>query len=704
MKKNLTRIVITVVLILLSLYFLYPTYKDYNFSKHLKSLTGQDSTDYIDKNAQEISEARDKRLKLGLDLQGGMYVVLDVDIVKLLEDLAVRKDDQLTAVLAEVKEATKLNDELIFETFKSKLSSKGLTLKNYYGETRDTESDIEARLTSEIDKSLDRAVEIVRNRVDQYGVAEPQIQKIGNSRIVVELPGVSNPQEVRKLLEGTALLEFRLVYDPQATVRAMEAINKVLVGDTSKTSADTASASVSGENDRSVAGKTADTVKSKVESAGKETSGKTENIAGKTAASLQDTGKLLKKDETKKTDTSGGKDKTAKTTGDTSSKTKDTASGSADTATAEDTAAATDTSSSQLSEEEFKLKFPFFALVGLNQESGTADGYVKDSDRDKVERILAREDVKAVIPTDLQFAWSNKSFDAQGEKIHILYAVKKDPELTGKVIVNAMANIDPTSNTPIVTMEMDSEGSSDWARITGANINKRIAIALDNVIYSAPVVRSKITGGNSQIEGMANVQEAKLLEIVLKAGALPAPVKIIEERSIGPSLGEDSIRSGVTSSIAALILVALFMVFYYKFGGTVADVAVVINTLVILGIMASLKATLTLPGIAGLILSIGMSVDTNVLIFERIREELDGGKPLRTAVDLGYKKAFSAIIDSHLTSIITGIILYQFGSGAIQGFALTLIFGLVANLFTAIVITHVIFDIMIEKGKHISFG
>ena len=191
---------------------------------------------------------------------------------------------------------------------------------------------------------------------------------------------------------------------------------------------------------------------------------------------------------------------------------------------------------------------------------------------------------------------------------------------------------------------------------------------------------------------------------VLKAGALPAPVKIIEERSIGPSLGEDSIRSGILSSIAALILVALFMVFYYRFGGGVADFAVIINMIIILGIMASLKATLTLPGIAGLILSIGMSVDTNVLIFERIREELDSGKPLRTSVDLGYKKAFSAIIDSHLTSIITGIILYQFGSGPIQGFALTLIFGLVANLFTAIVITHVIFDIMIEKGKHISFG
>ncbi len=699
MKKNLTRIIITIALIALSLYFLYPTYKDYNFTKELKHLTGQDSADFIDKNAAELTKARDNRLKLGLDLQGGMYVVLDVDIVKLLEDMAVRKDDQLLAVLAEVKEVTKTSDELIFDTFKAKLAAKGLTLKNYYGETRDTESDIESKLTTEIDKSLDRAVEIVRNRIDQYGVAEPQIQKIGNSRIVVELPGVSNPQEVRKLLEGTALLEFKLIYDPQSTVKVMEAINKALVGDTTTVS-DTLSSTPAKDTSKTVSGKLEDTVKSNVSSAGTEGKSDTKTESG-TVASGQDTN--AKKDakkiaDTKKLDSTKKKDTTKKVTKDTSIKTEDTAVSTNDTGTTE-----ADTSA-QLSEEEFKAKFPFFALVGLNQESGTADGYVKDSDRDRVERILNREDVKAVIPSDMQFGWSNKTFDAQGEMIHVLYAFKKDPELTGKVIVNAMANIDPTSNTPIVTMEMDGEGSSDWARITGANINKRIAIVLDNVVYSAPVVRSKITGGNSQIEGMANVQEAKLLEIVLKAGALPAPVKIIEERSIGPSLGEDSIKAGVSSSIAALILVALFMVFYYRFGGSVADFAVILNTIIILGIMASLKATLTLPGIAGLILSIGMSVDTNVLIFERIREELDSGKPLRTAVDLGYKKAFSAIIDSHFTSIITGIILYQFGSGPIQGFALTLIFGLVANLFTAIVITHVIFDIMIEKGKHISFG
>ena len=694
MKKNLSRIIATVVLIVLSLYFLYPTYQDYQFNKELKNLSGQDSIDFLDKNNQSIASAREKRLKLGLDLKGGMYVVMDVDVVKLLEDMAKKKDEQLTVILAEVKEATKNNEEQILEVFKVKLNEKGQSLKSYYGELRDNDADIEAKLSSEIDNSLDRAVEIVRNRVDQYGVAEPQFQKIGNSRIIVELPGVSNPEEVRKLLEGTALLEFKLIYDPASVVKVFEAINKVMVGDTTLSSQPD---SLTSNSNAPESGSVTDNIKDslKNEAASKKDSLK-DKVKDKTSISeAKDSLKDKKSDKEKvKKDTTGKSGKTD-TNGTTSSDTN---------LTKTDTSSEAPVDSTQLTEEEFKTKYPFFTLVSLNQESGTADGYVKDSDKEKIERLLNRADVKAVLPSDIKFAWSNRTFESGGEKIHILYAVKKDPELTGKVITDARSNIDPTSNTPMVSMEMNSEGASDWARITGANINKRIAIVLDNVVYSAPVVRNKITGGNSQIEGMADVQEAKLLEIVLKAGALPAPVKIIEERSIGPSLGEDSIRSGILSSIAALILVALFMIVYYKFGGSIADVALLINFLLILGIMASLKATLTLPGIAGLILSIGMSVDTNVLIFERIREELGTGKPLRTAVDLGYKRAFSAIIDSHLTSLITGVILYQFGSGPIQGFALTLIFGLLANLFTAIVITHYIFDIMIEKGKKVSFG
>jgi len=679
LKKNLLRIILTVIFIAAAIMYLLPTYQDYQIGKQLAGLTGQDSLDFVTKNADKIKKSRDGRIKLGLDLKGGMYVVLDVDVVKLLQDLTKKKDDAtLNQILDDLRNVPETSDIPLMEILKQKLKEKGLNLKSFYGEVRDSEADVEAKLNKEVDNAIDRAVEIVRNRIDQYGVAEPQIQKIGGKRIIVELPGINNPGEVRKLLQGTALLQFQLLKDPESAVKVMQSINSILVGkqitdstgtksnklDSLKskdlvTSKDSTKKELAGKNDIKK-----DTTKTKKDIAKKETNKK-------------DSTKTNKKDSTKKTDTS-------KLAGDTSN--------------------LKDTSQANLSEEEFKLKFPFFYLVRLNEQSGTADGYVREQDKEKVDLILKREDVKSIIPSDVMFAWSQRSFETGGEKIFTLYCLKKDAELTGKVIEDARSNIDPQSNTPIVSMSMSSEGSADWARITGANINKRCAIVLDNVVYSAPVIRSKISGGNSQIEGMGSVQEAKLLEIVLKAGALPAPLKIAEERSIGPSLGEDSIKKGLTSSLVALLLVALFMIVYYRTGGSIADLALIINVLFVVGIMASFKATLTLPGIAGLVLTLGMAVDTNVLIFERIREEMGSGKPFRTSVDIGYKKAFSAIIDAHVTSIITGIILYQFGTGPIQGFALTLLFGLAANLFTAIVITHFIFDMLIEKGKHVSIG
>ena len=664
MKKNLSRIVLTIVLISLSIYFLYPTYEDYTINQDLEKLSGQDSIDFLIENSDEIRSIQEKRIKLGLDLKGGMYVIMDVDVIKLLEDLAKKKDDVLMNTLNEVKTISETSNEPILDIFKAKLKEKGLTLKSFYGEIRDDEEDVESRLSDEIDNSIERAVEIVRNRVDQYGVAEPQIQKIGGKRILVELPGVSNPDDVRKLLQGTALLEFQMVYDPEKTVKVMQDVNKILVG--------TVKGDTTG-NDILKELELKDSIPSK-----------DEEVVSTDSSKKKTKKEITKKDTSKKGDSSEKSDTTL--------------------LTPEDTNLLQDTTP-QMTEEEFMKQNPlFFTIATVDFESGSADAYVKESDKENVERYLAREDLKSVIPTDMEFAWSQRTFEAEGEKIHVLIALHKETELTGGVIVDARSNIDPTTNTPIVTMEMDSEGSADWARITGANINKRCAIVLDGLVYSAPVIRGKITGGNSQIEGISSVQEAKLLEIVLKAGALPAPLKIIEERSIGPSLGEDSIKSGVISSIAALILVALFMIFYYRFGGSVADLALLINVLFVLGILASFKATLTLPGIAGLILTLGMAIDTNVLIFERIREELNTGKPMKTAIDVGYKKAFSAIIDAHITSIITALILYQFGTGPIQGFALTLLFGIFANLFSAIVITHFIFDALIEKGKKFSFG
>ena len=686
MRKNRFRIILTVLFLGLSLYFLYPTYKDYEFNKDIKKLANQqDSAAFFDKYSNDILKARDNRIKLGLDLQGGMYVIMEVDIAKLLNDLAKKQDETLKQVLAAVSEQTKNSDEDFVDLVDLKLKEKGLSLKAYYGEIRDDDSKIKKDLKTEVENAIDRAIQVVRNRIDQYGVSEPVIQKKGSSRLVVELPGVSNVQEVRKLLQGTALLEFKLVIDPQISVKVMEKINTYMAG---------------GNLDSLVKADSLSKI-TKVDTTKKDTTKLTDKNVKKDSTTISNVKDTTKKDTSKKdlTKKEIKKDTTKKKD---STKPKD----SNTTALTDSNGNPIDTNQ-QLSEEEFKKKNPWFYLVRPQQfKDGSLVWLVRETDKPKVLKILEKKEIQDLIPTDVSFAFSNRStFVDNGEKIYQFYVLKKDPELTGGVVVNARSNIDPTSNSAVVYMEMNSDGAADWARITGSNINKQIAIVLDNVVYSAPVVRNKITGGNSQIEGMANIQEAKLLEIVLKAGALPAPLTIIEERTVGPSLGEDSIQKGLYSSLIALILVALFMVVYYHFAGGVADLALIFNMLFVIGIMASFHATLTLPGLAALILTIGMSVDSNVLIYERIREELAGGKPLRTAIEIGYKKAFSAILDSHVTSLITAVILYQFGTGPIQGFALTLIIGLIANLFTAIVITRIIFDIMTDKGKTtINFG
>jgi len=677
LRKNRFRIILTLLFIGLSLYFLYPTYKDYQFNKDIKNLANvQDSAAFFDKYGADLLKAREDRIKLGLDLQGGMYVIMEVDIAKLLLDLAKKQDETLKQVLDAVSEQSKTSDDDFVDMFELKLKEKGLSLKAYYGEIRDEDASIKSTLKTEVENAIDRAIQVVRNRIDQYGVSEPVIQKKGSSRLVVELPGVSNIAEVRKLLQGTALLEFKLVIDPQIAVKVMEKVNTYMAG---------------GNLDSLIKADSLGQI-TKVDTTKQDTSKITDTKIKKDSTSLtqKDT---TKKDITKK-DTSKKKNDSIKPTDSNLTGLTDSNGNPIDT-------------NQQMSEEEFKKKNPWFYLVRPQQfQDGSLVWLVRETDKPKVLKLLEKKEIQDIIPADISFAFSNRStFVDEGENIYQFYVLKKAPELTGGVVINARSNIDPTNNTPVVYMEMNSDGSADWARITGANINKQIAIVLDNVVYSAPVVRSKITGGSSQIEGMANIQEAKLLEIVLKAGALPAPLSIIEERTVGPSLGEDSIQKGLYSSIIALILVAIFMLVYYRFAGGVADIALAFNMVVIMGIMASFHATLTLPGIAGLILSIGMAVDSNVLIYERIREELAGGKPIKTAIEIGYKKAFSAILDGHVTSIITAIILYQFGTGPIQGFALTLLIGLIANLFTAIVMTRIVFDVMTDKGKStINFG
>jgi preprotein translocase subunit SecD len=625
-RKNRSKIVFIAITVVLALYFLYPTYKDYQLHKSLAELHGADSLSFIEQNETAIRENRQKRIKLGLDLQGGMRVVLEVNVLKLLEDIAKNKDDAFAQIMKDVREETKRSDESPVLLLRRKFEERQIRLSRYYRSLRETNDEVYSFLEDESKKAIDRAMEIVRNRVDQYGVSEPSIQKLGGTRVIVELPGISRESEVRQLLQGTALLEFKLLKDADVSYKVMEAIDKAMA-ESRSTGSDTT------RKDSSLA------------------------LADTSAAKKADTSKIK-------------------------------------------------TPEGELSPEEFAQKHPFFAVAIVNAQQFPGEAIVLEENKEKVRRILDREDVKRQIPNDMMFVWSAKSqLLNDGRRFFILYPVKQTAELTGGVVVNARANIDPNTNLPIVTMEMNSEGSRDWARITGANINKRIAIVLDNAVFSAPVVRTKIIGGNSQIEGMDNLDEARLLEIVLKAGALPAPVEIVEQRSVGPSLGEDSIRAGLLSSLLATILTVAFMVVYYKTGGMVADVALVFCLLFVLAVLAAFQGTLTLPGIAGIILTLAVAVDANVLIYERIREEMATGKTLRASIDAGYAKAFTAIFDSNLTTFITGIILFQFGSGPVQGFALTLMIGIAASMFSAIFITRVIFEALTDKyGSAISFG
>jgi preprotein translocase subunit SecD len=636
MKELRFRIIIIIAAIGLSIYLLYPTYIDYQNSneisqiidkrrEEIKELNPDIRTDLLNSRLREIEdsiktadpsiqEARQKRVKLGLDLQGGMRVVLEVNTGKLLEKLANDPDQNFQNILREAQQEAALSDESVVDILARKFQEKNIRLSRYFGSVRDDDDQIISDLESDAEDAVTRAMEIIRNRVDQYGVAEPTIQRQGNRRVIVELPGVTREEEAKQLLQGTALLEFRLVRDPEFTIGVMQRIDDVL------------------------------------------------------------SGKVL--DDTTNADTSIA---------------------SADT-TARDTTA-------QLSEEEFRKEHPFFATAMINPQGRNADAYVKEDERSKLQSMLNRPDVQKVIPNNVEFVFSAKSFIAQdGMNYYTLYLVNKNPELTGGVITDANANIDPNTSAAIVSMTMNSEGATEWARITGANVNKRIAIILDGVVFSAPNVNQKIIGGRSQIEGMEDMEEAKLLEIVLKAGALPAPVDIIEERTVGPSLGQDSVNSGFNSVIIGYIIVGFFMIFYYQKSGGVAAATLVFSILFILGVLAGFSATLTLPGIAGIILTIGMAVDANVLIFERIREELSTGKTVKASIDSGYAKAYSAIFDSNITTFFTGLILYQFGTGPIQGFALTLMIGIAASLFSALVIARLIFDYMVSKGAKISIG
>ena len=656
MKEFRFRIIIILAAVAFCVYLLYPTYKDYQNNKEMSNFLAQKKTEILKEDPSlskakiqqrlnlvedsikaadpSILQARLKRIKLGLDLQGGMRVVLEVNTGELLGKLAKNPDDEFKQALASAEKEAALSDESVVDILVRNLAAKKIRLSRYFGSIRDEDSKIVSDLKKNVEDAVARAMEIIRNRVDQYGVSEPSIVRQGSRRIIVELPGVAREEEARQLLQGTALLEFKLVKDPDFTFSVMKKIDNVLAGKLDSTAA--------------------------------------ENSADST--------KNQKKEETKSKE-----NKSASDTNVTS---------------------AEDTTQQKLSEEEFAKQHPFFSIARLMDQTGqSAEAAVLANDRDRLLYDLNRPDVKKVIPNNVQFLFSAKPIGYQnGQAYYSLYCVTKEALLTGGVITNATANIDQETSSPVVEMTMNSEGATDWARITGANVNKRIAIILDGVVYSAPKVINKIPNGRSQITGSGNMEEAKLLAIVLKAGALPAPVDVIEDRTVGPSLGQDSVRSGLTSVIIGYLLVGIFMVLYYQRSGTIAAVSLIFTILFILGVLAGFSATLTLPGIAGIILTIGMAVDANVLIYERIREELATGKTIKASIDSGFSKAYSAIIDSNITTFFTGVILYQFGTGPVQGFALTLMIGIIASLFSALFIARLVFDVMVSRGFKITVG
>jgi SecD/SecF fusion protein len=490
-----------------------------------------------EQQASENQELRDKSMKLGLDLLGGMNLVLQLD-------------------------RSKLRDE-------------------------------------EVPDALDRAMEILRNRIDQFGVAEPSFQKQGEDRILLQLPGLTDKSRALSIIGQTALLEFKLVLPPERTSQIFERIDRAAAAVQRGTPADTTSA---------------------------------DSLA----------------------------------------------------------AASSD--------------HPFLDLLyGYPDLSMYAGAMVLSSEVENVQRLLDSVDLSQVVPADVEIAFSSDEQNlGNGVFGHILYALEKEPEMTGEAIANAQMvfDIDPARPGQAgVSLTMSADGTNTFRRVTGASIGRHLAIVLDRKVKSAPVIQNRIPSGRASITGSFTDAEARDLAIVLRAGALPAPINIIEERTVGPSLGADSIRSGLTAGLIGTLGVIIFMLIYYRLSGVVAIVGLCFNVFFLFAALAALRGTLTLPGIAGIVLTIGMAVDANVLVFERIREELRAGKRVRAAIEAGYDRAFRTIMDSNLTTLISAIVLAQFGTGPIKGFAVTLGIGILANLFTAVFVTRLIYDAVTARRQ-----
>ena len=609
-----------------------------------------------------LKECRDKEINLGLDLKGGMNVTLEVSVADIIHSLSdfntspnfnqalnlaterQKTNSQVAYVDLFVQAYTELDPQAklatIFSTFelKDKIS---LTTSN---------SDVVKVLKTEVEGAIANSFNVLRQRIDRFGDVQPNIQKLGNGRILVELPGIKEPARVRKLLQGSANLEFWETYDLNEIINNIGEANKVL-------------ASL--------------------------------NAAGGTAAPAAKDSTVAKTAEVQKTKAISDVD-------------------SLKAALAKKTATASANDSTKVTEKSRKDN-PLFAVLQINAQGGQVArgpvvGLAQSKDTALVNTYLSTKQVKETLPRDLGFRWGVKAIDKKGE-VYQLYAIKvtnRDGRapLGGDVITDARADFSQTSAYANVSMSMNAEGSKTWARMTKDNIGKSIAIVLDGYVYSAPTVNAEITGGSSQITGNFTVEEAKDLANTLKSGKMPAPAHIVQENIVGPSLGQEAINNGLFSFIIAFILVLLYMILYYGLiPGLIADIALLINVFFLFGVLSSFGAVLTLPGIAGIVLTLGMAVDANVLMYERIREEMNKGKTMRKAIDDGIGHALSAIIDSNVTTIITGVILAYFGTGPIKGFAVTEIIGVMTSFFTAVFLTRYMLYLYADhkSAREISF-
>ena len=631
MKRKLTpRYIIITLVLVWAVYAIWPTVKYQNLSEDEIETMREEGT---------LQDLESKIIKQGLDLKGGIYIVLEVDIPTLVSNLAINKDKRFEQALANVSTKIDVESQLdFFQVFQEEIDAAGLRIHRYFDvDFGGSLEEIIASLRDQADDAINRVLEILQNRVDQFGVSEPTIQKQGNRRIIVELAGIQDSERARDLLQSTALLEFVLIKSPELTNDMLLRIDKVIKG--------------------------------------------SEELADFTQTDekeyIIDTPAPISEDKTISVSDLFG-EQAAQSATDTS-----------------DTAIVVD--------QNLVENRPFSSLLrALGNDIG-----VPEKNLYIIKKILAMDDVQDKLnAANGQFLMSDApesftSIDGLQEKMYRMFYLEGESELTGGVVEKASATIGGTgssaSGQSIVLLDMNSEGARTWSRVTGGNIGRRVAIVLDKKVHMAPVIRSKISDGGTMIEGFANLDEAKDIAIVLRAGALPAPVNIIEERVVGPSLGADSVAKGTQSVLIGLALVLVFMIVYYRLFGIIANFALIWNIVLLLAVLAMLDATLTLPGIAAIILTVGMSIDANVIIFERIREEQRKGKTPRAAIDAGYDRALTTIIDANVTTLVAALVLYQFGTGPIRGFATVLFWGIVISMFTAIFVTRTIFNTMTER-------